>query len=134
MREAEQKTRRLAKRLRNRMPDAEVILWSRLRRDGFLGFRFRRQHPIGPYVADFACVPARLVVEIDGDTHFSSAHIAHDQCRDAYLKSRGWYVFRITNQEVYKKLDSVLEGIALHLPPPRLSAGPPPQAGEEKRK
>lgn len=113
------------------MTDAETILWSRLRRDAVMGHRFRRQHPIGPYVADFACVTANLVVEIDGATHSRDAEVAHDRRRDAFLRARGWRVFRVQNSDIYKNLDGVLEGIARHVPPPRRTAGPPPQAGEE---
>ena len=96
MRQGELRSRPLAKRLRRKMTDAEVILWSRLRRDSVYGARFRRQHPVGRYVADFACVAAWLIVEVDGDTHSSDAEIAHDLERDAYLRDRGWSVFRVT--------------------------------------
>ena len=126
MRDPERKSIKHAKELRRRMTDAEVILWSRLRRRSFAGFRFRRQHPIGPYIADFASVLSHLVVEVDGGTHSTDAELAHDRHRDAYLKSRGWRVLRVTNEDVYKRLDTLLEGICLHLPPPRPSGGPPP--------
>jgi very-short-patch-repair endonuclease len=126
MRNPERKTFRRAKQLRRRMTDAEVILWSRLRGRIFGGYRFRRQHPIGPYIADFACVIHRLVIEVDGDTHSTGTELEHDQRREAYMTSRGWRHFRITNEDVYKRLDIVLEGICLHMPPPRPSGGPPP--------
>src|SRR5437016_2315193 len=87
----------------------------------FAGDASGGKHPIGPYVADFACVPARLIVEVDGETHSTVAELAHDQRRDAYLRTRGWYVFRVTNEDVYKSLDSVLDGIVRFLPPPRPS-------------
>ena len=120
MRAAERRSQVLAKRLRRRMTDAEIILWSRLRHDAVHAKRFRRQHPIGPYIADFACVAARLVVEVDGETHSKVAELAHDHRRDTYLKVRGWYVFRVTNEDIYKNLDSVLEGIVRFVPPPGL--------------
>jgi very-short-patch-repair endonuclease len=132
MRHRERQSLALAKDLRQRMTNAEVILWSRLRRGEIYGWRFRRQHPIGPYVADFACVPARLVVEVDGDRHSSTNGLLHDRRRDAYLQSRGWRVFRVTNQDIYKNLDNVLEAIVRQVelrlppPPPRPTAGPPP--------
>ena len=126
MRAAERQSQVLAKRLRRRMTDAEIILWSRLHHDAVHGKRFRRQHPVGPYIADFACVPARLIVEVDGETHSRNAELAHDQRRGAYLRARGWRVFRVTNEDVYKNLDSVLDGIVRFTPPPRPSAGPPP--------
>ncbi len=122
----ERKTIKRTKILRRRMTDAEVILWSQLRRRAADGFRFRRQHPIGPYVADFACAMRRLVIEVDGVTHSTDYEIELDRRRDAYLRSRGWQIFRVTNEDVYKRLNAVLEGILLHMPPPRPSGGPPP--------
>src|SRR5258707_208836 len=118
MREGETRSRALAKQLRRRMTDAEVILWSRLRRDAVFGNRFRRQHPIGRYIADFACARERLVVEVDGGTHFTPAEVAYDLKRDSYLNKRGWHVLRVTNQDIYKNLESVLESIVRLLPPP----------------
>src|SRR5262249_44048133 len=108
MRQDELRSRSLAKRLRRQMTEPEVVLWSRLRHDMLLGWRFRRQHPIGPYVADFACVRARLIVEVDGGTHSNSAEVEHDRKRDAYLLSKGWRVFRVSNEDVYKNLETVL--------------------------
>jgi very-short-patch-repair endonuclease len=99
-----------ARVLRRRLTDAETILWSRLR-DGLGGVRFRRQHPIGPYIADFACVSSRLVIEIDGATHGSDQERAHDSRRGAYLCSRSWQIIRVTNDDVYRSLDAVLEWI-----------------------
>jgi very-short-patch-repair endonuclease len=94
MREAERKSLRRAKQLRNHMPDAEVILWSRLRRQAVSGRSFRRQHPIGPYIADFACLSLRLVIEVDGESHCSAQELAYDARRTAYMKSRRWEVLR----------------------------------------
>jgi len=126
VRDPERYTKKRAIKLRSRMPNAEVILWSRLRRKALPGFRFRRQHPIGPYIADFACPLSRLVVEVDGDTHSTDEEIAHDRRRDAYIRSRGWRIVRVNNIDVYKNLDAVLENICRSAPPPRPSAGPPP--------
>lgn len=131
MRDSEAWSGKLALCLRHKMTRAEVILWSRLRRNEVPGRRFRRQHPIGPYVAGFACVPARLVVEVDGGTHSTSTEVLHDRRRDAYMKGRGWRILRVTNEDIYKNLDTVLDGIVRFAPPPRPSAGPPPRAGEE---
>ena len=108
------------------MTDAEVTLRSRLRRESVYGKRFRRQHPIGLYVADFACVPAWLVVEIGGATHSSDSEMVRDAKRDAYLRDRGWRVFRVTNEDVHKNLEGVMEGILRLLPPPPASQAPPP--------
>lgn len=121
------------------MTEAEVMMWSRLRLKSMHGFHFRRQHPIGPYIADFACVPARLVLEVDGATHGSKEEIAHNRRRDAYMKQRGWRVLRITNEDVYKNFDNVVEIILALTPPPpsgfALRASPatsPATAGEEE--
>jgi very-short-patch-repair endonuclease len=116
LRDSKPKTVSRARVLRKRMTDAEVILWSRLRRGAANGFHFRKQHPIGPYIVDFACTQAQLVVEVDGDTHSTEAELDHDRKRELYLASHGWRVFRVTNEDVYKRLDSVIEGIFLHMP------------------
>jgi len=105
------KSKAFAKRLRKRLTNAEIIRWSRLRRNAIGGRRFRRQHPIGPYIADFACIPLRLVVEVDGDTHCSREELQHDRIRDDYLRNRGWHVVRIWNVDVFENLDGVLETI-----------------------
>jgi len=97
-----------ARTLRQRLTRAETILWSRLRQ-GIGGIRFRRQHPIGPYIADFACIRARLVIEVDGATHNSDAERRHDARRDAFLRSRSWQIVRVTNDDVYRSLDAVLD-------------------------
>ena len=131
MRESEQKSRAFAKQLRRTMTRAEALLWSYIRRKAINGAKFRRQHPIGPYIADFACVSAKLVVEIDGYTHWTEEQLRHDERRTAFLRSRGWRTVRVTNTEVYDNLDGVWDAIAYHLPPPLASLGPPPLAGEE---
>jgi very-short-patch-repair endonuclease len=101
-----------ARALRKKLTDAEARLWSVLRRDT-LGVRFRRQHPIGPYIADFACHPLRLVVEVDGATHGEDVELRHDARRDGYLMSKGWRVLRFTNEAVYTNLEGVVEAIGL---------------------
>ena len=100
-----------AKRFRVSLTNAEVILWSRLRRGQMKGLHFRRQHPIGPYVADFACVSAMLVVELDGETHHAPEQKAHDARRTADLAQRGWYEIRVGNHDVYRRLNGVLEAV-----------------------
>ena len=85
---------------------------SRLRRGALGGRRFRKQHPIGPYIADFACVAAKLVVEVDGDSHGADAAVVYDRRRDVYMNEQGWRVLRVTNEDVFKRLDDVMDGIA----------------------
>jgi len=97
-----------ARALRRRLTRAETILWSRLRH-GIGGMQFRRQHPVGPYIADFACIRAHLVIEVDGATHGSDEERRRDARREAFLRSRSWQIVRVTNDEVYRSLDAVLE-------------------------
>lgn len=133
MREFERKSRPLAWSLRRRMTNAETILCSRLKGGQFGGLRFRRQHPIGPYVADFAGIERLLAFELDGDQHGFDANLLHHDARDAFFQSEGWRIVRVANTEVYKNLSGVLEGLsALLLPPPSATLTPPPQAGEER--
>ena len=137
MRKDEKKSRPHVKNLRKNMTEAEVILWSKLRLKEQHGVRFRRQHPVGPYIADFACVAAKLIVEVDGATHSSDGEIAYDRKRDAYMIQRGWRVIRVSNNDVYKNLDNVCEMILSYshpLRPAMRSASPstsPAPAGEE---
>ena len=93
---------------RKSLTDGELLLWSHLRHQG-LGVRFRRQHPIGPYIADFASVAARLVVEVDGSQHRSSAY---DRERDAFMRGEGWTVLRFWSWEVVGNLEGTLGTIA----------------------
>ncbi|MED5551045.1 MAG: endonuclease domain-containing protein, partial [Pseudomonadota bacterium] len=106
------RTVKRARQLRTSMTDAEMILWSRLRRRQIDGFKIRRQHPIGPYIADFACAEAKLVIEVDGEAHGSPQELAHDRRRTRFMESRGWRVIRCYNVEVYSNLDGVLIQIA----------------------
>jgi len=85
---------------------AERRLWWGLKGRA-LGCYFRRQHPVGPYIADFACVRARVIVETDGDSHDE----ARDARRDRYLAERGWRVIRFCDSEIYGNLEGALNHI-----------------------
>jgi very-short-patch-repair endonuclease len=115
-----------ARLLRINMTDAERKLWSLVRRKQLQGFRFRRQVPLGRYVADFACMSARLVIELDGGQHADRSE--YDQHRTAWLNGNGFRVLRFWNDEVFTNADGVLETIRLALvdPPPQ----PSPARGE----
>jgi len=130
MRDPDNKTQ-IARRLRQNMTGAEVVLWQHLRGKS-TGWKFRRQYPIGPFIADFACVAARLVIEVDGATHGSDAR-ERDASRTQFLSQQGWRIIRFTNPEIYSELDGVWRKIVEVLgPPPSPAArGLPPQAGEE---
>jgi very-short-patch-repair endonuclease len=95
--------------LRKDATEAEVRLWSRLRRKQLDGFRFRRQQPIGNYVVDFFCADARLVVEVDGGQH--GEHSARDAARTGWLERRGYRVIRFWNSDVLARTDDVLATI-----------------------
>ena len=97
-----------ARKLRRNETDAEHILWRGLREFKQAGFHFRRQAPIGPYVTDFACHRAKLIVELDGDQHGEDSNAAYDAERTAYLNSRGYRVIRFANWEVLKERKRVL--------------------------
>jgi very-short-patch-repair endonuclease len=88
----------------------EQLLWYRLRGKRLSGLKFRRQVPIGPYIADFFCPSARLVVEVDGVTHVDRRT---DAQRDAWMQSQGLRVLRIWNSEVTRNLEGVLQTIAI---------------------
>src|ERR1700704_6837165 len=112
---------RRARRLRRSMTGGELMLWSRLRRQQLEGHRFRRQAPIGPYIADFACFQALLLIEIDGPSH--DARVEYDRRRTACLVRGGFRVLRFAADDVLSRLDDVLEAILWELAD---SAGPPP--------
>ncbi len=103
--------------MRREMTKAETVLWTRLREANGHGYKFRRQHPIGPYVADFAHVRGMLVIEIDGETHGSAEEIDHDRRRDEYMKARGWTVVRFPNVEVHENVDGLIEHLTRRLSP-----------------
>ncbi|WP_431046399.1 endonuclease domain-containing protein [Roseateles sp. L2-2] len=87
---------------------AERALWQRLRDRRLLGHKFRRQHPVGAYFADFACVEAGLVVELDGGQHGSPQDAIYDARRTAALHDQGFHVLRFTNREALLHLEDVL--------------------------
>jgi len=97
-----------AKSLRRQMTDAERRLWRHLRAGRFQERKFRRQQPVGPYIADFVNFQARIIVEADGGQHLESAS---DAQRDAWFRSQGFVVLRFWNNEILTKIDAVLESI-----------------------
>ncbi|MEF1169253.1 endonuclease domain-containing protein [Vibrio campbellii] len=100
--------KQIRSQLRTNMPKPEEILWQRIRRKQ-LGVKFRRQHGIGRYIVDFYCAELNLVIEIDGDSHFSDEGKEKDTIRDAFMETLGIKVLRFTNEEVMKQTESVLE-------------------------
>jgi primosomal protein N' (replication factor Y) len=109
MRGGRSMTRR-SQQLRRNMTDAERALWRELRHDQ-LGRRFRRQYPVPPYIADFACVEAKLIVEVDGGQHADS----HEQERREYLHKPGWRILHFWNNDIFQNRTGVLQTIATAL-------------------
>ena len=97
-----------ARVLRREMTDSERKLWSRLRGEQ-LGFKFRRQHPLGNYIADFACLAPKCIVELDGSQHVH--HQAYDLIREAFFKAQGFAVLRFPSDAPFQNLDGVLSAI-----------------------
>jgi very-short-patch-repair endonuclease len=96
-----------ARRLRRSQSNAEYLLWTQLRAHRFLGLKFRRQHPIGPYIVDFCCIDRKLIVELDGSQHLESAE--YDAQRTAFLNRQRYRVIRFWNHEVLTAMEDVLE-------------------------
>jgi very-short-patch-repair endonuclease len=113
-----------AKELRKHMTAAENLLWERLRSRRLNDLKFRRQAPLGPFIADFYCSEHRLVVEVDGDVHESQ--VEYDQARTEQFESYGYRVIRTSNQEVSENIESVLSRITracIRSPLPKLGEG-----------
>jgi very-short-patch-repair endonuclease len=101
--------RNFAKRLRSTMTDTEVIVWANLRARKFENAKFRRQVPIGKYIADFVSFEARLIIELDGSQHSESEH---DNLRDAWLAAQGFRVLRFWNSDIRDELDGAMRTIS----------------------
>ncbi len=128
-----------ARGLRSRATFPERLMWGRLRNRRYYGLKFRRQSPIGPYVADYFCESLRLVIELDGRSHVGAEAIAQDARRDAYMLDRGLRVVRYSNDQVLMDIDVVLWDLKRRIegfsgkpltPQPPLPGG----EGEEKRR
>jgi very-short-patch-repair endonuclease len=120
-----------ARALRQDMTKAEVILWVNIRKRAINGARFRRQHPIGPYIADFTCPTAKLIIEVDGATHSTPEELVYDARRTRYLEAQGWTVIRVNNIDIYENMDGVWRTIAAQLAPPAHFARDLPTRGED---
>ncbi|KQU86899.1 hypothetical protein ASC78_04925 [Variovorax sp. Root318D1] len=120
-----------ARSLRTTPTDAESLLWYQLRDRRLANFKFRRQRAIGPYFADFACLEAKLIVELDGGQHVEAA--AYDESRTRFMEAQGFRVLRFWNNEVLAQTDAVRERILQVLLEGSPHPSPLPQAGEGAR-
>jgi very-short-patch-repair endonuclease len=111
MREGREPATKRARHLRQTMTASKVRLWQGLRGRRLDGFRFRRQHPLGRYIVDFACLSARLVVEVDGPSHDDAEQALYDGARTDWLVAQGWSVLRVKDAFVFQHLDRVLADI-----------------------
>jgi len=104
-----------ARHLRKNLTDAEQHLWRHLRLRQIGGHKFRRQHPLGNYIADFVCIECKLIVEVDGGQH--AEQLGYDAARTAWLEAQGYRVLRFWNNEVLANIEGVVarvrEGLGL---------------------
>ncbi len=122
-----EKTLNRAKSLRHSQTDAEGLLWHYLRNKQLDGYKFRRQQPIGPYIIDFACLPEKLLIELDGGQHAEQE--TYDEQRDQFLKDKGYQVLRFWNNEAFDNCFAVLEQIYQALNHSPLEGESNPQSG-----
>ena len=122
-----------ARALRRNMTDAERLLWRSIRDRQMGGWKFRRQHPIRPFIVDFVCVERKLIIEVDGGQHANK--VQEDASRSGYLRNKGYRLLRFWNNQVLKETEAVLDMIFAALdddtPSPRPS---PPNLGERESK
>jgi very-short-patch-repair endonuclease len=104
-----------ARALRKAETSSEAKLWGYLRGRRLGEFKFRRQVPIPPYIADFACLSHGLIIEVDGATHGDLKELEYDERRTEYLKTKGFTVYRVNSCDVYHHMTDVLDGISMAL-------------------
>ena len=119
-----------ARELRQVSPDAERAIWQRLRSRQLGGFKFRRQHPVGLFFADFACIEVGLIVELDGSQHVEPDAMQADEARSASLRQAGFHVLRFDNRQALLDTQAVLQVIHDWLVAGHPHPNPLPQAGE----
>jgi very-short-patch-repair endonuclease len=117
------------RQLRKDQTEAEALLWSRLRNRRLENFKFRRQHRIGSYFADFVCSEHRLIIELDGGQHVDQAR--YDEARTRFLEAQGYRVLRFWNSDLSLCMDEVLDEVlrVLHTPHPAAAQPPSPRSG-----
>jgi very-short-patch-repair endonuclease len=119
------KLKERSRQLRESMTDAERLLWSKLRMRQLYDLIFYRQKPIGEYIADFYCPKVKLVIEVDGEQHFSTEGVEYDKARDEYMSCQGLTVMRFTNNDVLGNIEGVMEKILERIPGKEIPLNPP---------
>lgn len=122
--------KQFARELRCRQTDVEQKLWSFIRNKKLCGHKFRRQHPIGSYIADFVCIKRRLIIELDGGIHIKQS--AKDFARTQYLRGIGFRVLRYENKEILTHMNEVLAEIKKRLEENTPHSSLSPERGERK--
>ena len=118
-----------ARRLRKQATDAERYLWRHLRDRQIAGYRFRRQVPVAGFIADFACLEAKVIVELDGGQH--AQHVGYDEQRDRLIEAQGFRILRFWDNQVFLETQAVLEQIMRALESPAPHPDLSPQAGDK---
>jgi len=131
------KTVPLRRELRRDPTAPEKLFWSKVAKFQFFGLKFVKQHGIGKYIVDFCCRSLKLVIEIDGDTHFTPEGLEYDRIRNNYLESLGYKIIRYNNNDVMKNIDGVFDDLKIQidlLPTSSLKGGGERQANARANK
>ncbi len=110
------------------MPEAEIILWSKLRNKES-GYKFRRQYSVGPYIIDFYCPELKLAIEVDGGSHYNMEAELRDKERQKIVESYGFIFLRFTNKEIYENVEGVLIKIIQYINGKEKTTPTPPYKG-----
>jgi very-short-patch-repair endonuclease len=102
--------------LRNNMPKAELVLWSKVKGKQFFGYKFRRQYSVGAFVLDFYCPELKLAIEIDGDSHATEYAEEYDIERQKYIEATGIKFLRFSNGDIFNNLENVLVEMSKNIP------------------
>jgi very-short-patch-repair endonuclease len=105
------KLKKYSQELRKNITEAEKLLWSKLRRKQLKDSQFYRQRIIGNYIVDFYCPKSKLIIEVDGGQHYSNIGNKKDRMRDNYLKGLGMQILRVSDREVFKNLEGIIEKV-----------------------
>jgi len=121
-------TTKIRQRLRRNLTLAEEIFWNQVSKSKFMNLKFRRQHGIGKYIADFYCPTKKLIIEIDGNSHFTKQGQLRDAERSRYIASLGYRIIRYNNNDIVDNVDGVFQDLENQL---KLTPSNSPSRGGE---